>query len=103
MIEVQIAETARRFLSDETHVFNFLKKEFFDLDEVREFLINRYGHLPQGRHKIFWGNEETGFAYSFWNRDISHNSKPWFQTDHIVLSRLTREPVILKRKKRKDH
>jgi hypothetical protein len=74
---------------------------FASLDELKESLKERYGKLPKrnGRNAVYVDTKEgkserIGFTYSFWNRDISHDSKSWFQTDWITVSRIE-EMVIL--------
>lgn len=85
-----IEESSRISLKDTPFKFNEISFYFDDLDEVKRFLISRYDYLPQGRNKIYYENingedEEIGFTHSFWNRDISHNTKSWFQTDWIYI------------------
>ena len=87
--EVRIDETARSSpKSRDSEIFNQEKVTFETKSEAKNYLLERYGKIPN-RNKIYIDNvksgksEEVGFAHSFWNRDISHNSKNWFQTDWV--------------------
>ena len=97
--EIVIDETGRQNLKQERpQRFNTEKKRCNTLEEVRQFLIERYGKMPQGRNKIYVdgaNNEavEVGFTHSFWNYDISHNSSKWYQTDWISVYKIQREAV----------
>jgi hypothetical protein len=95
-IELRIAETDRMNLKEETSCFNHIRESFQTLEELKTYLIERYGKIPQGRKKIFRdilaqdnnilgqsNHMVIGFLHSFWNADISHNSKNWYQTDWI--------------------
>ena len=95
-IELRINETGRSSLckSDPPSCFNNIKESFPTLDELKEYLIERYGYLPQGRMKIYRDTLDkdgkfepaiVGFLHSWWNQDVSHNSKKWLQTDWIEI------------------
>ena len=88
MIKIEITETGRGSLRDEAHIFNREYKFFKNVDEVKEYLIERYGKMPNGKNKIYIDKKDgskvvCGFLYSYWNYDWSHNSKKWYQTDWI--------------------
>jgi len=56
--------------------------------------------MPRGTNKIYIDlekgeAEEIGFIHSFWNKDCSHDSKSWFQTDWITLAEVTEKPILL--------
>lgn len=93
----EITETSRGSLKGESLIFNELILHGTP-ESLREQLIERYGKFPRG-HKIYidtpTGAIHCGFTHSYWNRDISHDSKSWFQTDWITFSERT--PVNIKR------
>ncbi|RPI56474.1 MAG: hypothetical protein EHM49_00330 [Deltaproteobacteria bacterium] len=98
MYEIHITETARNSLKEEAHSFNSFRRELPDIDSVKGALIDMYGKLPKGRQKVYIDTlsgetQEVGFLHSFWNRDVSHNSKSWYQTDWISIYEVTRKPV----------
>jgi hypothetical protein len=100
MLVIQITETGRNHLKDEPSTFNHETIYAKDKDEVKEKLIERYGKMPKGRKKVYIDTKsgETkviGFLHSFWNRDCSHNSKWWFQTDWISIVERKDEPVLI--------
>jgi len=91
MYELTIDETTKNTR------FNTFKTEFKTMADIREFLIERYGRLPQMRGTVYKDIKNMsvaiGFTYSYWNKDFSHNSKNWRQTDWITIFKITREPV----------
>jgi len=98
MYEIHITETARNSLKEEAYSFNEFRKEFHNIESAKSALVDRYGKLPKGRRKVYVDKlsdkaQEVGFLYSFWNRDVSHNSKAWYQTDWISIYEVTRKPV----------
>jgi hypothetical protein len=95
-----ITETSRNSLKDEPHIFNDFSKSFGSLEDLKDELINRYGKLPKGRNKIYRDLKngqsiEIGFLHSYWNSDISHNSKSWYQTDWIEVRTVEEKPFLL--------
>jgi hypothetical protein len=107
MIKIKINETARFFLKGELQIFNKFTISCNNEKEVIEYLINRYGKLPKGKRKIYIDiiennydikeTKEIGFLHSFWNDDLSHNSKKWFQTDWITFDEVTEKPINYKK------
>jgi len=97
--KVEINETCRNSLKDNSTLMNTVNKNLRDKEEVEKFLIERYSKLPKGKNKIFIdtdeGPKEIGFTYSYWNSDFSHNSNKWFQTDWITITKVFEEPVLL--------
>lgn len=90
--ELRIRETGRSKPSDVQESFNTIEESFESKEKLVEYLIDRYGKMPCGRKKIYRDIDTNfyspkimavGFLRSFWNQDISHNSKKWFQTDWI--------------------
>lgn len=99
--ELCIDETGRNTPKEEAHRFNTIIEHFDDLEKVKEYLIDRYDKIPNGRKKVFVDTKDgetkiVGFLHSFWNQDYSHNSKKWFQTDWICIGKVeeTRTPII---------
>ncbi len=100
-----IEETTQNTLKDKPIKFNKLFLYFDEIKEVEEYLIKRYRKLPKitNNNKIYTEDKnnksvEIGFTYSYWNNDISHNTKKWFQTDWICIFYLTCESYLLRRK-----
>jgi hypothetical protein len=84
-IELEIVETGRFNLKAEPQSFNKISVSFETKEELKLYLIERYGKIPNGKHKVYTGkNKAIGFLHSFWTSDISHNSPKWYQTDWIV-------------------
>jgi len=91
---LQITETGRENLKVHSESFNVIVEFFKTKEELKNYIIERYGHLPKGRNKIFqeMGCEKStqiGFTYSFWNQDVSHASKKWYQTDWVCFCKRT--------------
>ena len=86
-IELVINETSRSVPGYVAETFNIIKESFESKEQLVEYLIDRYGKMPNGRKKIYTGTNNNpkvvGFLHSFWNKDCSHNSKKWFQTDWV--------------------
>ena len=100
-VKIEITETARNTPAGESHRFSDMITETFkDMDGIRDYLMDRYGRIPGGRNKIYVdtndGVKEVGFLYSYWNKDCSHNSKSWFQTDWVSISEVTETPRLLR-------
>lgn len=80
--ELKISETVKG------EWFNVIRESFPTKEKLVEYIIDRYGRMPNGRNKVYQDTEDkpivVGFLHSFWNRDISHASKNWYQTDWIV-------------------
>jgi len=97
-----ISETGSNTVKDEKRLFNEIVERFENLEEVKEFLVNRYGRMPGGRNKVYIdtksGTKQAGFTHSFWNKDYSHNDT-WHQTDWICVSMVKKEskPVLINR------
>ena len=97
-VDVVINEMARNSLGEEPELFNVINESFRDLDDLREFLVDRYGRIPGGRNKVYIDihgcAREIGFTHSYWTRDESHSGcKSWYQTDWIMISGVTDSSV----------
>ena len=97
MIKITIESTGRNSLRETANLFDVAHETVLDIKEAREFLIDRYGKLPSGKNKVYVDIEGkakvVGFTHSFWTSDISHNSKPWFQTDWITACFVDSVPI----------
>ncbi len=106
--KILISETGRNSLKEEATLFNVVEEVFATLDKVKEFLIERYGKLPCSKSREIYrdivnaskkvtGSVEVGFAYSYWNKDISHISKSWYyQTDWIEITSVVETPILIR-------
>ena len=99
-LKLEITETVRNNLNDVPCRCNVITETFKSMNELKEFLIDRYGHVPGGRNKIYRDKadgsvQEVGFLHSFWNKDWSHNSKSWYQTDWIEATNVSETPVLI--------
>jgi len=88
-IELEISETGRRNLKDDPSLFHTIRESFSGVDDLKKYLVDRYGKMPKGKKKVYIDgkNDErvsVGFLHSFWNQDISHMSEKWYQTDWIT-------------------
>ena len=97
---IYIDETGRNNLKDKPSLFNSEKLYCKDLVEVKDKLIDRYGKMPKGRNKVYRDKKNgssvvVGFTYSFWNKDISHGGKSWYQTDWIEIRDRQETPELL--------
>lgn len=99
--KVTIDETGRNSLKEEPQLFNQERRIFKTLEEVKEFIIDHYGKVPK-RHSLNTvyidttnGTQAIGFLHSFWNKDWSHATKHWFQTDWVCVTEVTEVPVLI--------
>ena len=101
--KIIIDETARNRPADDIENDRMFNRDVITvktLEEVKTKLIERYGKLPNRKRKIYVDDDngnakEVGFLYSFWNKDWSHNSKSWFQTDWITIKECKEKVVLL--------
>jgi len=98
--KLTITETARDSMKDEPSLFNKETETFDTIDAVKAYLVERYGKMPSMKNKTYYDGPdgaaiEAGFTHSYWNRDVSHNSKSWYQTDWIDVFRIQSENVLL--------
>ena len=101
--ELSITETARnspRLDIDENRVFNQVVESFKTIKQVKEFLEERYNKIPTGKNKMYSEQKDgtskiVGFLHSFWNKDWSHNSKSWWQTDWITINTVNKKAFLL--------
>ena len=81
--EVTIIEQGRHSLKEKPEVFNVETKRFSNLAQIKQFLISRYGEKVVKKKAI-----NPVFSYSFWNKDLSHDSPWWYQTDNVVVEKV---------------
>ena len=97
MIRIKIESTGRKSLKETASLFDVSREIVLDIKEAQEFLVERYGKLPGGKNKVYVDIEGKpkvlGFTHSFWSSDISHDSKPWYQTDWITAVTVVETPV----------
>jgi hypothetical protein len=89
---------------DESTNFNQIVEKRKTIEEVEAYLKDRYGKTIPKAHRekrcVFVDKtdgsiERVGFLYSYWNKDWSHNTKSWFQTDWITVSKVVEKPVLI--------
>src|ERR1035441_5360939 len=101
MFKIQIDETGRNSLKGEVTAFNFIVEYKKNLKEIKQYLIDRYGKMPNMKHKIHYefkdkskpDEKNIGFTHSFWNQDISHMTPKWYQTDWITVFETHSKPI----------
>lgn len=99
-IEIEITETGRHCLKEEAYILGKITEIFHDTEGLKEYLIDRYGKIPNGRKKIYHDKQsgettEVGFLHSYWQDDYDSDSK-WYKTDWVTISKVTYEPMLLK-------
>lgn len=53
MYEIRIDETGRNNLKEDTYLFNTETKRVDTLQEIKDFLIERYGKMPSVKNKVY--------------------------------------------------
>lgn len=101
-IKITITETACNAPSKiyESSIFNVDTINCKDIEEAKIKLIERYGKFnTKTLRKIYRDTEkssvEVGYLKSFWNKDYSHNSKNWYQTDWIEINEVTYNSIMI--------
>lgn len=107
--ELEIVETGRDSLKadpESDYFFNQIRETMKTEEEAANYLMERYGkQLNFEKLRPIYQDDkdgkthQVGYLYSYWNKDISHNSKSWYQTDWITVVKVTRNdtPVLFKR------
>jgi hypothetical protein len=104
--KVSITETGRNTLKDEPHTFNNVIETFRTIEGAKQFLIDRYGTIPKrNRNNTLFRDvkdnkgwveaKESGFTTSYWNKDISHNSTSWYQTDWVEVTQVEEKTILV--------
>ena len=99
-LKLRICETASNKPGSENRRLSKIIEVFETLDELKEFLTDRYEKMPLGKRKIYIDGSantpvQVGFLHSFWNKDWSCKSKSWFQTDWITITSVTEIPLLI--------
>ena len=101
--KIIIDECGRDNLSAPDHRFNQIVEEYNRLDEIEDFLTDRYNKpIWKNRKKykpVYIDDREgishqVGFVYHYWNSDISHDSKKWYQSDWIAVYKINSEVIL---------
>ena len=98
-IKITITETGCNSLKEieQSSTFNQINEYFKTKEEAKKYLQERYDKKDFSKlRKVYSGKDiEIGFTYSFWNKDISHNSKSWYQTDWVTIVEQIETPILL--------
>ena len=81
---------------DSWRIFEEIEEKFADLAAVKNWIKEKYGRCKKVLMYRDGKNGEaikTGYIYCFRNKDISHNSKEWFQRDWVEI-RTVREKIV---------
>jgi len=96
--KLEIIETSKPSprSTDDFDTFNIISEKFEKLKEVKELLSDRYGTDKPTNNKIYIDNKKgeaqvVGFIRTFWNKDMSHNSKSWWQEDWVSIQKVFQE------------
>ena len=107
--ELEIVETGRDSLKadpESDYCFNQIHETMKTEKEVVDYLTERYGKQlnfkklrPIYQDSVSGEPQQVGYLYSYWNRDISHGGKAWYQTDWITACKVTRNdtPILFKK------
>ncbi len=100
--KVVITETGRNTLKEQAHIFNTETTTYRTLEGAQQYLIDRYGTIPKRTinntiYRDLKNGEsvEAGFTMSYWNKDISHNSSSWYQTDWVEVTQVEEKPILV--------
>lgn len=109
---INIDETSKNNLKEEkSSIFNQEEFKFKTKKEVLNFLEERYTlkkikNAIKNKKFIFndskKGVECVGITLSFWNKDYSHMSKSWYQTDWLSIKKVNIKPAFKKMFKIKE-
>ena len=94
--KLTIVETHSNTPGSESNFGGESVTEYRDLDNLVSDLKRMYSRfnldslMKRNRVYIDIGDESipVGFTVSFWNKDVSHNSKSWWQTDWVTVERM---------------
>ena len=95
--EMVVTQTGKSHMRDRYQIFHEGVEYFQTKREVRNALRERYktrfGRPMRGSpmyRDIEGKPKRVGRIYGYWNKDISHNSKPWFQQDWVEIRKIKR-------------
>lgn len=83
VIKLKITETYKKSIKEDYCSGEVITETFKTQQNFVEYLIDRYGRMPNGRNKVYLDIEnksvQIGFIHSFWNKEDG-----WFQQDWIT-------------------
>ena len=89
--KVNITETARKNLKDNSFIFNDFNGDFTDMEELKKFFINRYGKIPNSKWSKMYTDRkgesiQIGYLRSYWLKEYkySHYQTDWIQVSKVV-------------------
>lgn len=88
----------------EDQCFNIEHRTCWSEEDVFAYLKERYGDNYKPHRDIYQDYRDgksyvVGFIRSYWNKDWSHNSKSWWQTDWVAITKIQEEAVVIQGKK----
>ena len=100
--QLSIATVYQNSPADESDYGGEETLRFISMADLKQELMKRYPDRDikglLNKKKVYVDRDgETqhiGFTISFWNKDISHNSKSWWQTDWVNIEKLTIFPAV---------
>jgi hypothetical protein len=102
--QIWISETIRTGPNKEPELFKKFKVVLEGIEEIRKYLITRYGYLPRGVNKVFRDREDgtsevVGFLHSYWIKPYN-DIRNYRQTDWIEITEVTEKIVLIHTKKK---
>lgn len=99
-LKLEIAETERPHPGADGYRGYEFTECFKDMDDLKEFLIDRYGKIPNGRNKVYVDKtdgsiQEVGFTHSYWRDHEYSGEKSTFVTDWVSIMDVTETPRLL--------
>ena len=93
-IRLDITETERSSPNTDSYYRYKFDERFHNVEELKEYLIDKYGAVPGGRRKIYMddtdGNSHVvGFLHSYWRDSAYPGDNMRFQTDWISITDVT--------------
>ena len=98
-IELEVVKTSKDIGSkDDYRGFDNSIEKFKGIKEAKEWLQEEYD--GRKRVEMYRDNKDgtarqTGWIYCFKNKDISHNSKWWYQQDWISAYTVEKQEILL--------
>lgn len=99
--KIKINETVKDPSTKEVHSINQFSEAVGTIEDVEEYLVDRYGHLPGGVNKIFRDRENgkadvVGFTHSWVMGSLnSYYSTTYRQTDWVEITEVTENVVLI--------
>ena len=81
------------------YIFNTEKEYFGTIEEAKNFLLEYYDIKTLPKKYIYRDNEQgeakkVGYIKNYWNKDFSHDSKKWYQTDWIEIKEVKEKTIL---------